>query len=28
LPSAIERLAQLPLTLVEPYLLAHWHQEG
>ncbi|MCW3095975.1 MAG: hypothetical protein JWL77_1593 [Chthonomonadaceae bacterium] len=27
LPSAIERLAQLPLTLVEPHLLAHWRQE-
>jgi hypothetical protein len=27
LPSAIERLATLPLTLVEPHLLAHWRQE-
>jgi len=27
LPSAIERLARLPLTLVEAHLLAHWHQE-
>ena len=27
LPSAIERLANLPLTLVEPHLLAHWQQE-
>ena len=28
LPSAIERLANRPLTFVEPHLLAHWHQEG
>lgn len=28
LPSAIARLADLPLTLVEPHLLAHWQQEG
>jgi hypothetical protein len=27
LPSAIDRLANLPLTLIEPHLLAHWHQE-
>jgi len=27
LPSAIECLARLPLTLVEAHLLAHWHQE-
>ena len=27
LPSAVARLANLPLTLVEPHLLAHWQQE-
>ena len=28
LPSAIDRLADRPLTLVEPHLIAHWHQEA
>lgn len=28
LPSAIERLARLPLTLVEPHLLAHWQEQA
>ena len=27
LPSAVERLAALPLTLVEPHLLAHWQEQ-
>ncbi len=27
LPSAIERLQGLPLTLVEPHLLAHWQEQ-
>ena len=28
LPSAVERLAALPLTLVEPHLLAHWQEQA
>ncbi len=28
LPSAIDRLGALPLTLVEPHLLAHWQEQA